>query len=153
MKCPPNWVIKSRHKGLSRKGFIGGVVGILWGDLGSNRTLVDWRKVVQEVRWSYKLDDSHFTPRVRGAHTHRGTTLLQKSKEYQQAPHQRGYFYPLSPHRVWGKIKRTLLSNRMLLISYIMPSHFPFCTYARVLACTARALWAACVRHVLLVSR
>lgn len=45
MNCSLNWVIKCRQRGLSRKGFIGAVVGSLLGDIGSSRTFVDQRKV------------------------------------------------------------------------------------------------------------
>lgn len=76
MKRSPDWVIKSRHKGLSRKGFIGGVVGILWGDTGSSRTLVDWkvelcRRFIGLTSWPTAT--SHLGYR---GHTQRGTTLL-----------------------------------------------------------------------------
>lgn len=77
MKRSPNWVIKSRHKGLSRKGFIGGVVGILWGHIGSSRTLVDWRKVEWCRRFtgltSWPTATSH--PGYRG-HTHKEVQLF-----------------------------------------------------------------------------
>ena len=52
---------------------------------------------------------------------------------------------------MYWKIKRTSPHDILLLTHYIMRSHFFFCTYARVHACTAGAPWAACLRHVLCV--
>lgn len=54
MKCSCDRVIKSRHKGLSRKEFNSGGVGILWGEVGSSRTSFgqQGRERAQEVHWS-----------------------------------------------------------------------------------------------------
>lgn len=48
MKCSFDRVIKSRHKGLSRKEFNRGGVGILLGLVGSSRTSLDCRKARQQ---------------------------------------------------------------------------------------------------------
>lgn len=44
MKCSGDRVIKSRHKGLSRKEFNRGGVGILLGEVWLSRTLLDCRR-------------------------------------------------------------------------------------------------------------